>query len=208
MNYLNCLRHSRHRAVDRISLVTLLTIPKNLWPETWEVGHEVTKTKRQARQKVGHVALTPADDPNTFELVARNLKMKARGNQKSNGANQIKSSPHDTENHQKIIQNQPKIDGNRGLDWPWGLLGDAWEPFGLPRPSGTEKKKQMTKKWLRLGSHFGVNFRHFPWFFDVFLHSFSSLHFDGYQDRFFIDFDQFFRSFLEALFIIFQIVGK
>ena len=72
--------------------------------------------------------------------------MKARGNQKSNEANQIKSSPHDTENHQKIIQNSPKIDGNRGLDWSWGLLGEAWEPFGLPRPSGTEKRSQMTKK--------------------------------------------------------------
>jgi hypothetical protein len=44
--------------------------------------------------------------------------MKARGNQKVNEANQIKSSPHDTENHQKIIQNRPKIDRNRGLDWP------------------------------------------------------------------------------------------
>ena len=90
--------------------------------------------------------LTPTDDPNTFELVARNLKMKARGNQKSNEANQIKSSPHDAENHQEIVQDQPKIDGNRGLDWPWGLLGEAWEPFGLPGPSGTEKKSQMTKK--------------------------------------------------------------
>ena len=127
--------------------------------------------------------------------------MKARGNQKSNEANQIKSSPHDTENHQKIVQNQPKIDGNRGLDWPWGLLGEAWEPFGLPRPSGTEKRSQMTKKWPRLGFHFGVHFRHFPWFFDVFLHSFSSLHFDGYQDRFFMDFDHFFGSFLKAFFI-------
>ena len=29
-----CLRHSRHRAVDRNSLITLLTTPKNLWPET------------------------------------------------------------------------------------------------------------------------------------------------------------------------------
>ena len=89
--------------------------------------------------------LTPADDPNTFDLVARNLKMKARGNQKSNEAKQIKSSPHDTENHQKIIQNQPKIDGNRGLDWSLGLLGEAWEPFGLPRPSGTEKEPDDQK---------------------------------------------------------------
>ena len=89
--------------------------------------------------------LTPTDDPNTFELVARNLEMKARGNQKSNEANQIKSSPHDTENHKQIVQNQ-QIDGNRGSDWPRGLLGEAWEPFGRPRPSGTEKRSQMTKK--------------------------------------------------------------
>jgi len=70
--------------------------------------------------------LTPTDDPNTFELVARNLKMKARGNQKSNEASQIKSSPHDTEIIKKIVQNQSKINGNRGLDWSWGLLGEAW----------------------------------------------------------------------------------
>ena len=60
---------------------------------------------------MGHIAffvtlLTPTDDPNTFELVARSLKMKARGNQKNNEANQIKSSPYDTENHQPIVQNQ------------------------------------------------------------------------------------------------------
>ena len=90
--------------------------------------------------------LTPADDPNTFELVARNLKMKARGNQQNNDANQIKSSPRDTENHKKIVQKQRKIDGNRCLDWSWGLLGEAWELFGLPRPSGTEKRSQMTKQ--------------------------------------------------------------
>ena len=50
--------------------------------------------------------LTPADDPETFELVASNLKTKARGNQKSNEANHIKSNPHDTENHEKNFQNQ------------------------------------------------------------------------------------------------------
>ena len=57
----------------------------------------------------------------------------------------------------KIVQNQQKIDGNRGLDWPWGLLGEAWEPFGLPGPSGTEKRSQMAKKWPCLGSHFTKN---------------------------------------------------
>ena len=90
--------------------------------------------------------LTPTDDPNTFELVARIVKMKARGNQKNNEPSQIKSSPHDTESRQKIIQNQSKIDGNRCLDWSWGLLGEAWEPFGLPRPSDSEIKSQRTKK--------------------------------------------------------------
>ena len=77
--------------------------------------------------------LTPADDPNTFELVARNLKMKARGNQKSNEANQMKSSPHDTENQQQIVKNQPKIDGNRGLDWSWGFLGEALGAIWAPK---------------------------------------------------------------------------
>ena len=84
--------------------------------------------------------LTLADDPNTFELVPRNLKMKPRGNQKSNEANQIKSSPHDTENHQQIVQNQfelVEIEAWTGLGGSWGR---PWEPFGLPRPSGTEKK--------------------------------------------------------------------
>ena len=66
---------------------------------------------------------TPADDPNTFELVARNLKMKARGNQKSNETNQIKSSPPDTENLQTIVQNQAKIEAWTGLGGSWGRLG-------------------------------------------------------------------------------------
>ena len=66
----------------------------------------------------------------------------------------------------------------------------------------------MTKKWPRLGSHFGVHFRYVPIFFDVVLRSFSSLHFDGYQDRFFVDFDQFVESFLEVVLIIFRFVSK
>ena len=57
----------------------------------------------------------------------------------------MKSKPHDTETQQTIIQNQLKIDGNRGLDWSWELLGEAWEPFGLPRPSSTEKKARRPK---------------------------------------------------------------
>ena len=59
--------------------------------------------------------LTPTDDPNTFELVARNLKMKARGNQKSNEVSQIKNSPHDTENHQKINLTSMEIEAWTGL---------------------------------------------------------------------------------------------
>ena len=82
---------------------TLRTSPKNLWLETSKVGLDGTKTKRQARRKVtSHffvTLLTHTDDPNTFELVARNLKMKARINSKNNEASQIKSSPHDAENH-------------------------------------------------------------------------------------------------------------
>ena len=140
---LNCLRQSRHRAettglrLHRLAVLVFVITSSDrlvcvfLYVRTWHFFVTL---------------LTPADDPNTFELVARNLKMKARGNQKNKEPNQIKSSPHDTENHQKIVQNQPKIDGNRGLDWSWGLLGEAWEPFGLPRPSGTEKRSQMTKK--------------------------------------------------------------
>ena len=153
--------------------------------------------------------LTPADDPNTFELVARNLKMKARGNQKSNEANQIKSSPHDTENHQKSFKINPKsmeIEAWTGLG---GFRGRPWEPFGLPRPSGTENSSQMTKKGPRPGSHFGVHFPNCPLCSDVFLRSFFSFHFDGYQDRFFMDFDQFVGSCLEEVcFISFRIVGK
>ena len=102
------------------------------------------------------------DDPNTIELVARNFKMKARGNQKSNEeANQIKSSPPDTKNPQKIVQNHPQIDGNRGLDWSWGLLGEAWEPFGLPRASGTEKMTASGLPFWGPFSKFSVIFRCF-----------------------------------------------
>ena len=63
--------------------------------------------------------------------------MKARGDPKNNEGNQLKNSPQDTENHQKNVQNQPKLDEKRGLDWSWELLGKPWKPFGFPRPSGT-----------------------------------------------------------------------
>ena len=105
---------------------------------------------------------------------------------------------------QKIINKSSKINPKSMEIEAWtglgGSRGRPWEPFGLPRPSGTEKRNQMTKKWPRLGSHFGVHVRHCPLLFDVFLRSFSSLHFDGYQDRFFMDFDQFFGSCPEVWF--------
>ena len=108
---------------------------------------------------MGHIALfftllKPTDDPNTFELVARNLKMKARGNQKNNEASQVKSSPHDTENHQKIVENQPKIDGNRGLDWSWGLLGEALGAIWAPKAVWHRKKEPDDQKMTASGLPF------------------------------------------------------
>ena len=57
-------------------------------------------------------------------------------------------------------------------------------------------------------THLEFHFQHVPLFFDFCLRSFSSLRFDGYQDRYFMDFDQFFGLFLEVVFISFRIVGK
>ena len=116
---LNCLRHSHRRRPQFVNNST--DDPEKSMTWNLKVGH-VTKTNRQARQKVGHTALfvvtllTPTNDPNKFGLMAGNLKMKARGNQKHNLASQIKSSPHDRDNHQRILHNQLQIDVNRGLD--------------------------------------------------------------------------------------------
>ena len=82
-----------------------------------------------------------------------------------------------------------------------GSLGAIWAVWHI-------KKEPDDQKMTASGSHFGVHFGHFPLLFDVFLRSFSSFHFDGYQDRFFMDFDQFVGSFLEVFFISSRIVGK
>ena len=94
--------------------------------------------------------LTPADDPNTFELVARNLKMKARGNQKSNEANQIKSSPSDTENYEKIA----KINRNRWksrLGLALGALGGGLGAIWAPKAVWHGKKEPDDQKMTAAG---------------------------------------------------------
>ena len=149
--------------------------------------------------------LTPADDPNTFELVARNLKMKARGNQKSNEGNQIERSPHDTENHKKIVQNQPKIDIEpwTGLGGSWGRLGSHLGSQGCLAQKKGARWPKNDRVWAPiLGSIFDI-FRYVSMFFCVlFLVSILM------ANRFFMDFEQFVGSFLEAFFISFRIVGK
>ena len=110
--------------------------------------------KRWATSHFSVTLLALADDPNTFEPMARNLKMKARGNQKSNEANQINSSPHDTENHQQFVQNQPKIHGNRGLDWSWGLLGEALGAIWAPKAAWHRKKEPDDQKMTAPGLPF------------------------------------------------------
>jgi len=51
---------------------------------------------------------------------------------------------------QKIIKKSAKINPKSMEIEAWtglgGSWGRPWEPFGLPRPSGTEKRSQMTKK--------------------------------------------------------------
>ena len=57
-----------------------------------------------------------------------------------------------------------------GLGPSWGLLGEAWEPFGLPRPSGTEKRSQMTKNdrvWAPILASIFDMFLYFLMFFCV-----------------------------------------
>ena len=94
------------------------------------------------------------------------------------------------------------------MDWSWGLLGEALGAIWAPKAAWHRKKEPDDQKKSASGLHFGVYFRYRPLFFDVFLRSFSSLRFDGYQDRFFMDFDQFVGSFLEVFFISLRIVGK
>ena len=93
---------------------------------------------------------------------------------------------------QKIIKKSSKID-QKSVEieaWtdPGGCWERPWEPFGLPRPPGTEKRSQMTKKWPPLGLHFGVHFRFFPWFFASVLVLFFSLPFWSHFFKIFIEF--------------------
>ena len=85
-----------------------------------------------------------------------------------------------------------------------GGLGAIWAPKAVWHRNKEPEDQKMTTSGLL----FSGPFLAFSVIFDVFLRSFSSLHFDGYQDQFFMDFDQFFGSFLKVVFITFQIVGK
>ena len=89
-----------------------------------------------------------------------------------------------------------------------GALGGGLGAIRAPKAVWHRKKKPDDQKMPAPGLPFWDPFLTFPLFFNVFLRSFSSFRFDGYQDRIFIDFDQFFKSFLEAVFISFRIVGR
>ena len=90
------------------------------------------------------------------------------------------------------------------MDWSWGLFGEALGAIWAPKAVWHRKKQPDDQKMTASGLPFWT----FSVIFDVFLRSFSRLRFDGYHDRFFMDFDQFVGSFLEAFFISFRIVGK
>ena len=113
---------------------------------------------------------------------------------------------------QKIIKKSSKINVKSmeieawtGLGGSWGRLGSHLGSQGrLARNKGARLPKNDHVWAPILGSIFEI-FRYFSMFV---LHSFSSLHFDGYQDRFFMDFDHFCGLLLGALFMSFRIVGK
>ena len=87
-------------------------------------------------------------------------------------------------------------------------LGSA-ELF-LGRGAEWEARERRGRALEQLGGHVGA-LHIFDIFYDCsmfFLHCFFSLHFDGYQDRFFMDVCHLFKSFLEVFFRIFGIVGK
>ena len=97
-----------------------------------------------------------------------------------------------------------EIEAWTGLGGSWGRLGSHLGSQGRM----AQKKEPDDQNMTASGLPFWGPFLKFSVIFDVFLRSFSNLHFDGYQDGFFMDFDQFFRSFLEVFFISFRIVGK
>jgi hypothetical protein len=104
----------------------------------------------------------------------------------------------------KIVRNQTKIDGNRGLGWSWGLLGEALGAIWAPKAVWHRRKEPNDQKITASGLPFWDPFSTFPLFFNVFLRFFYNLRFDGYQDHFFMEVDYLLMFF----FISFRIVGK
>ena len=98
-----------------------------------------------------------------------------------------------------------EIEAWTGLGGSWGR---PWDPFGLPRPSGTEKRSQMTKNDRVWAPILGSIFDMFRYFSMLFRALFYSLRVGGYQDRFLVDFIGFWDQFKKFFFIIFWIVGK
>ena len=102
----------------------------------------------------------------------------------------------------KINQKSMEIEACTGLGSSWRKL---WSDLGS-QGRLEQKKKQNDSNMTAsgLGSIFDI-FRYVSMFL---LRSFSNFHFDGYQDRFVMDFDSFFGLFLEVVFRIFRIVSK
>ena len=98
----------------------------------------------------------------------------------------------------KSIPNLLKIDENRSLDWPRGLLGGPWESFWLPRPAWDSKDGPDCQNVSQNGSPFGGPFLSFFVLFYMFLRFFFETRFCSYQYWFLMDLGSFFRSFVEV----------
>ena len=110
---------------------------------------------------------------------------------------------------QKITRKSSKINPKSMEIEAWTGLGGSWGRLGSHLGSqGRQKQKPDDQKMTASGLPFWGPFPTLSVIFQCFLRSFSSLHFDGYQDRFFMDFDQLFGSFLAIFFTNFRIVGK
>ena len=81
-----------------------------------------------------------------------------------------------------------------------GALGGGLGAIWVPKAVCHRKKEPDDPKMTASGLLFWGPFLTFSVIFNVFLRSFSSLHFDGYQDRFFMDLEQFFGSFLKVFY--------
>ena len=126
---------------------TCKALARKLWDGSWE-------SRGQARQAKHRTDTKPAG---FFRFCVLSIK---RGQRTS------KEEAEDIA--RKSYENQTKIDGNRGLDWSWRLLGEALGAIWAPKAVWHRKKEPDDQKITASGFPFWGQFSTFPFLFRCF----------------------------------------